>query len=142
MVVGITERERAASRVVQERLRRTRTGQRWERIFRAHEGELAGLMAVHVDLREHVSLALAHLARRAQLPVPRGPGKNASSAEQPTGRGGEPGAANPELLESSRIVLDDLQRLGSFELRRDAQVLCEELEVARGRLLGDVLAAR
>lgn len=121
-MVGITEHERRATELLHRRLVLTPAGRRWERLFRAHEAELAGLLVVHPDLRAHVADALNRLV--------------ACSAEA------DAPAVDAEMLTSAFRVLDDLQRLGGFELRQLATCLREELERAHGRALVEVLAAR
>lgn len=107
-----------ASRVLHEKLSTTRVGLRWERILRTHEREVDALMAVHPDVRRHVNEALAHLADA---------GENCRALDDTT-------------IGVATVVLDDLQRLGGFELKAAVTGLREELAMARGRSLDDVLA--
>ena len=93
-------------------------GQRWERILRAHTAELDGLMAVHTDLRDHVVQAVRGLA-----------GSDTSVAQ-----------LDDATVRTISRVLDDLQRLGGLELQRSVTGMREELAMARGRSLDDVLA--
>jgi hypothetical protein len=121
-MVAITEHERRATELLHQRLVLTPAGRRWERLFRAHEAELAGLLVVHPDVRVHVADSLHRLAE-------------CSKQEHPA-------PVDGETLASAYRVLDDLQRLGGFELRQLATCLREELERAHGRALALVLAAR
>ncbi len=105
--------------VVHERLCGSRVGRRWERIARTHRLEIEALVAVHPDLREHVGRALWLLAAAAR-------------------RAGE--RVDDATLVAAGSVLDDLARLGTFELRRDAQSLREELADVRGHSLAELLA--
>lgn len=106
------------SHVLHEKLSSTRVGLRWERILRTHEHEVDILMAVHSDLRDHVSQALELLADA---------GRQCRALDDVT-------------IAKATMVLDDLQRLGGFELKHAVVGLREELAMARGRSLDDVLA--
>lgn len=125
-MVGITEHERKATQLLHRRLVLTPAGRRWERLFRAHEAELTGLLVVHPDVREHVADALNRLAE--------------CSAKAEQGVGSD--RADAATLDAAYRVLDDLQRLGSFEVRQLAACLREELQRAHGHALAEVLAAR
>ncbi len=114
----ISQRVPEASSALHEKLGCTRVGQRWERILRAHTHELDGLMAIHPDLSDHVVLAVRALA---------GSSTSVALLDEST------------MLALSR-VLDDLQRLGGMELQHAVGGLREELAMARGRSLDDVLA--
>lgn len=118
VVYGIDERERGASRLLHEKLSTSRVGLRWERILRSHRPEIDSLMAVHPDLRRHVSDALRQVAEA---------GVGSRTLDELT-------------VSSVHQVLDDLQRLGGFELKSAALGLQDELGLARGRSLDDVLA--
>ncbi len=113
---AIGERERGASDLLHEKLSTSRLGQRWERIVLTHVREVDALMAVHPDLRRNVALALTQLAAAS--------GSTLDDA----------------VIGSATTVLDDLNRLGGFELKCAAVSLREELAMARGRSLDDVLA--
>jgi hypothetical protein len=121
-MVGITEHERRATGLLHQRLVLTPAGRRWERLFRAHEAELTGLLVVHPDVRGHVADALGRLAECSKL-------DGAAPVDTAT-------------LTSAYRVLDDLQRLGGFELRQLAACLRDELERAHGGALAEVLSAR
>lgn len=114
----IGDRERGATELLHEKLTTSRVGRRWERILRAHSKELDCLMAVHMDVRDHIGDALCDLASRW----------NGS------------GALDESTLASVSRVLDDLQRLGGIELQHAVLGLRDELAMARGRRLDDVLA--
>lgn len=94
----------------------SRVGQRWERIVRAHSAEIEGLIAVHPDVREHAVAALYVLV--------------AVSAE---------GTIDDAKLSVLSHALDDFERLGGIELRQTVEGLRDELELARGRTLAQVL---
>lgn len=111
-------RQQDASRVLHEKLSTTRVGLRWERILRTHEREVDALMVVHPDVHRRVSEALAHLAEV---------GVTCRALDDTT-------------IALATAVLDDLQRLGSFELKAAVVGLREEIALARGRSLDDVLA--
>ena len=115
---GIGESERGASLLLHEKLSTSRVGLRWERILRSHRHELDSLMAVHPDLRHHVADALRRLAEA----------------------GAQPRTLDEMTVLSVHRVLDDLQRLGGFELKGAAFGLLDELGMARGHSLDDVLA--
>lgn len=114
----IGDRERGATELLHEKLTASRVGRRWERILRSHSGELDCLMAIHPDVRDHIGDALCDLA----------------------GRWTDSGSLDEPTLASVSRVLDDLQRLGGIELQRAVNGLREELSMARGRRLDDVLA--
>lgn len=118
-VFKISEQERSASRRLHEHLRASRVGQRWERIFRAQEPEIEGLLAIHPDVRQHVSDALQRIA-------------DAAVADGPV---------DEDTLRAVAQVLDDLDRLGGIELRRAAESLRDELELLRGHSLSALLAS-
>lgn len=115
---GIGERERGASRVLHQKLRTSRVGLRWERILRRHRHELDSLMAVHPELRDHVCDALSRLAEV----------------------GTQSRTLDGTTVASVHRVLDDLERLGGFELKGAAVGLRDELIMASGHSLDDVLA--
>jgi len=106
------------ARIVHERLCASRVGRRWERIARTHRLEIQALLVVHTDLEQHVRRALWLLAAAAR----------------------EVGATvDDATLAAATAVLDDLDRLGTFELRRDAQSLRDELAYVRGHSLAEAL---
>jgi hypothetical protein len=116
---GIGEGERGATVLLHQKLSASRVGLRWERLLRSHSHELAMLMAVHTDLREHVAAALTELAE----------------ADRTRCR------LDEQSVATLTRVLDDLRRLGGFELTRTAGGLGDELELARGHSLDDLLAS-
>jgi len=116
-MTSLDERELDATTALRDRLAPTRVGHRWERIMRHHAAEIDALMAVHRDLRTHVGSAVRTLS----------------------GPDGLPATLDDGTLATVSQVLDDLQRLGGFELQRTAAMLDEEIAMARGRQLDDVL---
>jgi len=116
---GIGEREHGATLLLHKKLNTSRVGRRWERLLRSHSHELGVLMAVHPDLREHVVEALTELADA---------GRTCRRLDEQT-------------IATATRVLDDLRRLGGFELAQAAVGLCEEVDLARGYSLDDVLAS-
>jgi hypothetical protein len=115
---GTIEIDRSATGVLRQKMSTSRVGMRWERILRTHRPELDALIAVHPDLYRHVSEAVRELAAA----------------------GVDSRVLDGVTLHAALQVLDDLQRLGGFELERAAAGLREELFLARGRSLDDVLA--
>lgn len=114
----MTDREVTASRRVHARLSHSRVGLRWERIFRRHEQEIESIIAVRPDVREDLWTAL------------RGLGAVASD-----------GRLDDTFTTVATRALDDLERYGGIALRRDTQRLRDELSLARGRSLAQVLSA-
>lgn len=106
------------SMLLRQKLNASRVGMRWQRILRAHRHELDGLTAIHPDLRLHVATALKQLA----------------ALDEDSQR------LDESTLGAAERVLEDLERLGSFDLKRSAGALREELGLAHGRSLADVLA--
>jgi hypothetical protein len=112
----MTARELDASQRLHERLSDSRVGLRWERIFRRHQQEIESIIAVRAEVRENLWAALCRLddATRA-------------------------GRLDDSLAEAATRALDDLERHGGIALRRDAQRLRDELSLARGRSLEQIL---
>jgi hypothetical protein len=96
-----------------DKLRTNRTGQRWERMFRLHAHEVDAVLAVHSDVRDDVAAALALLA------------------------GDDP--LDDTTTRAVERVLDDLQRHASIPLQRDLVRMRDELLLARGRTLTEIL---
>ena len=115
-MLGISEDGRRATRQLHETLSCSPVGMRWERILRRHAPELQGLLAVDLVLRAHVADALVRLAecRREQC-------------------------LSEETISSVSRVLDGLSRRASVELQRDIQGLRDELALARGHSLTELL---
>lgn len=113
---GITEQGRRASAELHEQLSHSRVGLRWERIVRTHVAEIDALVAVHPDVSAHILDALARL-------VGAGPTDELDSG----------------TLAAAGRVLDDLDRLGGVELRRSVSGLRDELAMARGHSLTELL---
>jgi hypothetical protein len=118
-MLGIGEDERRATRQLHETLSCSPVGLRWERIWRRHAPELQGLLAVDTTLRGHVTDALTRLA-------------DARSGEVLAG----------ETIASVARVLDGLSRRCSVELQRDVSGMRDELALARGYSLPELLVPR
>jgi hypothetical protein len=114
---GIGEDGDRATRQLHETLCVSPVGVRWERILRRHKPELQGLLAVDLVLRAHAADALVRLA--------------AARSERALG--------DDTILSVSR-VLDGLSRRASVELQRDIQGMRDELALARGHSLDELLA--
>lgn len=99
-----------------DKLRTSRTGQRWERMLRLHAHEVDAVLAVHPDIRDDVVAALALLA------------------------GDDP--LDDTTTRAVERVLDDLQRHASVPLQRDLVRMRDELLLARGRTLTEILVDR
>jgi hypothetical protein len=112
----MTDREIAASEQVHAQLSHSRVGLRWERIFRRHQQEIESIIAVHADVREDLWTALNRLGALA-----------------------EQGPVDETFMVAAVRALDDLERHGGIALRRDAQRVRDELSLARGRSLEQVL---
>jgi len=110
---GITDLDRGVTTRLHEQLQVSRTGQRWERMLRLHAHEVEAVLAVHSDIREDVAVALTLLADEAPLD-----GATTRAVER---------------------VFDDLQRHASVPLQRDLVRMRDELTLARGRKLAEVL---
>jgi hypothetical protein len=113
----MTGREVTASRNVHAQLSHSRVGRRWERIFRRHEQEIESIIAVRPEVREDLWTALRGLG-----------------AVTPAGRVDDTFAA------VATRALNDLERYGGIAPRRDEQRLGDELSLARGRSLAQVLS--
>ena len=112
----ITVAPAAAVRQLHEELDRTRVGRRWQRLYHAHEREVEALAVVHHDVRDHLSDAAVRLADATETRV-----------------------LDPDTVRAASRVLDDLNRLGTMELRHTVAALREELAIARSGSLDDVL---
>jgi hypothetical protein len=97
-------------------LDRTRVGRRWQRLYHAHEREVEALAVVHHDVRDHMSDAAVRLADATETRV-----------------------LDPDTVRAASRVLDDLNRLGTIELRHTVATLREELAIARCGSLDAVL---
>jgi hypothetical protein len=102
---------------LREELARTRVGRRWQRLYHAHEREVVALCAVHEDVRDHLAKAAECLADAT-----------------------ETRRIEPQTVRATSRVLDDLNRLGTLELRQTVETLREELVLARKGNLDAVLA--
>ena len=112
----MTDREVAASQRVHAQLSHSRVGLRWERIFRRHQQEIESIIAVRPEVREDLWTALRRLGAVA------------------TG-----GRLDDTFTAAASRALDDLERYGGIALRRDVQRLRDELSLACGRSLAQVL---
>jgi hypothetical protein len=116
-MLGIDEEQRRATRRLHEELGGSRVGLRWERMLRRHAGEIEALVAVDEMLRRHVCEALMRLALL------------------------QPGdVLDDATVAATHRVLEHLQIRGGVDLQRDAACLRDELSMARGRSLAQVLA--
>lgn len=112
----MTDSEVKASQRVHDQLSHSRVGLRWERIFRRHEQEIESIIAVRPEVREDLWSALRRLA-------------------EVTGAG----HLDDTFVEAATHALDDLERYGGIALRRDVQRLRDEVRLACGRSLEQVL---
>ena len=112
----ITVAPAEAVRQLHEELDRTRVGRRWQRLYHAHEREVEALAVIHSDVRDHLSYAAVRLADATETRV-----------------------LDPGTVRAASRVLDDLNRLGTMELRHTVAALREELVIARSGSLDDVL---
>jgi hypothetical protein len=110
---GLGEEDRGATTRLHEQLKSSRVGQRWERMLRLHAHEVEAVLAVHTDVRDDVSRALALLSSGTQVD-----GTTSQAVER---------------------VLDHLQRFASVPLQRDLTRMRDELILARGRTLRELL---
>jgi hypothetical protein len=116
-MLGIDEEQRRATLRLQNELGGSRVGLRWQRMLRRHAGEIEALVAIDEPLRREVGQALVRLALL------------------------EPGdVLDDATVEAAHRVLEHLQIRGGVDLQRDASCLRDELALARGRSLAQVLA--
>jgi hypothetical protein len=116
-MLGIDEEQRRATLRLQNELGGSRVGLRWQRMLRRHAGEIEALVAIDEPLRREVGQALVRLALL------------------------EPGdVLDDATVEAAHRVLEHLQIRGGVDLHRDASCLRDELALARGRSLAQVLA--
>lgn len=111
-----TDAQADAVHQLRGQLDRTRAGRRLERLYHSHEREVAALVAVHPDVRQHLSEAARRLAEAT-----------------------ETGKLEPTTVRAAARALADLNRLGTMELRRTVAMLDEDLANARGRSLEALL---
>jgi hypothetical protein len=116
-MLGIDEEQRQATLRLHEALGASRVGLRWERMLRRHAGEIDALVTVDESLRR---LAVEALMRLALL-------------------GDDGGVLDDATVTSTHRVLEQLQIRGGVDLQRDASCLRDELALARGRSLAQVL---
>lgn len=110
---GLGERERSATTLLHEQLKCSRVGQRWERMFRLHAHEVEAVLVVHTHVREDVARALELLSSGASL--------------------------DDVTTRAVERVLDDLNRHATVPLQRDIIRMRDELTLARGRTLEEIL---
>jgi hypothetical protein len=116
-MLGIDEEQRQATLRLHAELGGSRVGLRWQRMLRRHAGEIEALVAVDDALRREVGEALVRLALL------------------------QPGDVLDEVtVAAAHRVLEHLQIRGGVDLERDASCLRDELTMARGRSLAQVLA--
>jgi hypothetical protein len=116
-MLGIDEEQRRATLRLHEELNASRVGQRWERMLRRHAGEIEALLTVDDTLRRGIAEALMRLALL------------------------QPGdVLDDATVAAAHHVLEHLQIRGGVDLQRDASCLRDELSLARGRSLAQVLA--
>ena len=116
-MLGIDEEQRQATVRLHEALGASRVGLRWERMLRRHAGELDALVTVDGSLRRLVVEALMRLALLDEGDV-----------------------LDEATVTSAHRVLEQLQIRGGVSLQRDASCLRDELALARGLSLAQVLA--
>lgn len=110
---GLGDLGHSATMRLHEQLKSSRVGQRWERMLRLHAHEVEAVLAVHADVRDDVAVALTLLSGGSPLD-----GKTTRALDR---------------------VLDDLQRHASVPLQRDITRVRDELLLARGRTLQELL---
>jgi len=116
-MLGIDEEQRRATLHLHAALGNSLVGQRWQRMLRRHAGEIEALVAVDEGLRHEIGEALVRLALL------------------------EPGDVLDEAtVAAAHRVLEHLQIRGGVDLERDSSCLRDELSLARGRSLAQVLA--
>jgi hypothetical protein len=116
-MLGIDEEQRQATLRLHEALGGSRVGLRWERMLRRHAGEIDALVTVDGSLRRLVVEALMRLALLDEGDV-----------------------LDEATVTSAHRVLEQLQIRGGVTLQRDAACLRDELSMARGRSLAQILA--
>jgi hypothetical protein len=116
-MLGIDEEQRRATLHLHEELGGSRVGQRWERVLRRHAGEIEALLTVDDALRREIGEALMRLALLQTGDV-----------------------LDDATVTAAHRVLEHLQIRGGVDLERDASCLRDELSLARGRSLAQVLA--
>ena len=116
-MLGIDEKQRQATRRLHEELGGSRVGLRWERMLRRHAGEIEALVTVDGTLRREIGEALMRLALLQSGDV-----------------------LDDATVTAAHRVLEHLQIRGGVDLQRDASCLRDELGMARGRSLAQVLA--
>jgi hypothetical protein len=103
----------SATARLHEQLQSGRVGQRWERMFRLHAHEVEAVLAVHQDVRQDVEKALRLLA--------------------------EAGTLDADTTGAVERALDDLTRHASVPLQRDLTRVRDEVMLAKGRTLQEIL---
>ena len=116
-MLGIDEEQRQATRRLHQELGSSRVGLRWERMLRRHAGEIEALITVDELLRRQIGEALMRLALLQSGDV-----------------------LDDATVTAAHRVLEHLQIRGGVDLHRDASCLRDELGMARGRSLAQVLA--
>ena len=116
-MLGIDEEQRQATLRLHAALGGSRVGLRWERMLRRHAGEIDALVTVDGSLRRLVVEALMRLALL-----------------------GERDVLDEATVTCAHRVLEQLQIRGGVSLQRDAACMRDELALARGLSLAQVLA--
>lgn len=96
------------------RLTGSRVGTRWLRMLRTHRAEIESLIAVHPELRERAGTAVAALATAVTV--------------------------DTAVADVVGDLFDELHRHATLGLRRDVELLRDELLLARGRSMAELLA--
>lgn len=110
---GLGDIDQGATSRLREQLKSSRVGQRWERMVRLHAHEVEAVLAVHADVRADIKKALDLLSTDTPL--------------------------DADATRAVERVLDDLQRHASVPLQRDITRMRDELILARGRTLKELL---
>jgi hypothetical protein len=110
---GLPNQDRDPATRLQEQLRATRLGRRWERMARLHAHEVEAVMAVHADVRRDIEEALRLLA--------------------------EAGPITEDTTRAVERVFNDLARHASVPLQRDLTLVRDEVGLRSGRTLGELL---
>ena len=116
-MLGIDEQQRQATDRLHAALGASRVGLRWERMLRRHAGEIDALVTIDEPMRRLVVDALMRLALL-----------------------GDGDVLDDATVTAAHRVLEQLQIRGGVDLQRDAACLRDEVALARGRSLAQVLA--
>ena len=131
-MLGIDEEQRQATLRLHEALGGSRVGLRWERLLRRHAGEIDALVTVDGSLRRLVVEALVAVDETLRRQIGEALMRLALLQSGDVLDDATAGAAH--------LVLEHLQIHGGVDLQRDAACLRDELSMARGRSLAQILA--